>query len=150
VQGIQIFDTWGGILDEKAWRRFSLKYSSRVFEALADKGVPRIHYLQNGAHLLGSLKELPCEVLSVDWRQSLSEVRRIVGPRFALQGNLDPVLMTSNPETVRAAVKAFFDDFGTKEGLVVNLGHGITPDANLAAAKALVDAVKEFGPRIGQ
>jgi uroporphyrinogen decarboxylase len=150
VQGIQIFDTWGGILNEKDWRRFSLPYSTRVFEALASKNVPRIHYLQNGAHLLGALRELPCEVLSVDWRQPLLEVRRQVGDRFALQGNLDPALMVSDPATVRAAVKAFFDDIGAAPGIIVNLGHGITPDANLPAAKALVDAVKEFGPRSAQ
>ena len=150
VQGVQLFDTWGGILDEASWRRFSLPFAKRVFEALEDRGVPRIFYLQNGAHLLDSLKEMPCEVLSVDWRQPLSKVREAVGPKFALQGNLDPALMTTDPETIRAAVKAFFDELGSAQGIIVNLGHGITPDANVPAAQALVDAVKEFGPRAAQ
>ena len=147
VQGVQLFDTWGGILDEASWRRFSLPFAKRVFEALEDRGVPRIFYIQNGSHLLHSIKEMPCEVLSVDWRQSLSEVRRIVGPKFALQGNLDPALMTTDDATIRAAVKAFFDDLESTQGIVVNLGHGITPDATLPAAQALVNAVKEFGPK---
>jgi uroporphyrinogen decarboxylase len=147
VQGVQLFDTWGGILDEANWRRFSLPFAKRIFESLEDRGVPRIFYIQNGSHLLHSIKEMPCEVLSVDWRQSLSEVRRIVGPKFALQGNLDPALMTTDTETIRTAVKAFFDDLDSTQGIVVNLGHGITPDATLPAAQALVNAVKEFGPK---
>ena len=147
VQGVQLFDTWGGILSDKQWRRFSMPYARRVFESLEDLGVPRIFYIQNGAHLLASVKELPCEVLSVDWRQPLAQVRELVGSRFALQGNLDPALMTTDPETIRNAVRVFFDELGSAQGVIVNLGHGITPDASVPAAKALVDAVKEFGPK---
>lgn len=143
---IQLFDTWGGLLDADRWRRFSGRYSARALEHVADTGVPRIHYLLGGAHLLEEMAELPCEVLSVDWRVPLGEVRRRVGDRHALQGNLDPAALCTPGEVVVEETRRMLEEYGDQPGLVANLGHGVTPDASVDSARAFVDAVKRFGP----
>ncbi|TNF28383.1 MAG: uroporphyrinogen decarboxylase [Deltaproteobacteria bacterium] len=147
VDAVQIFDTWGGTMSLAEWRRFSLPYTARIMESLKDTGVPLVHYALGSAHLTEGLAELPCDVLSVDWREPLSLIREKTGGRFALQGNVEPGVLTCGDEHIYAAAKACLDDYGDAPGHIFNLGHGITPDVEVAAAKALVDAAKELGAR---
>ena len=80
AQALQLFDTWGGLLDLERWRAVALPPLRKIVDAL--KGtVPLIYYINGGAHLLPALAELPVDVLSVDWRLPLSEVRRRLGRR---------------------------------------------------------------------
>lgn len=147
VDAVQIFDTWGGTMSLADWRRFSQPYTTRIMEAIRDTGVPIIHYALGSAHLTPGLAELPCDVLSVDWREPLSLIREQTGGRFALQGNVEPGVLTCGDEQIWAAAEACLDDFGPHPGHIFNLGHGITPDVSVASAKALVDAAKELGAR---
>ena len=147
---IQLFDTWGGLLGLENWKRFSMPFAARVMEDLKDTGAPIIFYIQNGGHLWPALNQLPCDVLSVDWRQSLGQAKTLSGGRFALQGNLDPGLLRAPADVIRKHVRTALESYGPEPGLIVNLGHGITPDATPEAAKAFVQAVKEIGPEFGQ
>ena len=61
ADAVQIFDSWGGALAEPEWRRFSGRYTAMVMRDLADTGVPLIHYVNGGSHLLEATAELPCE-----------------------------------------------------------------------------------------
>jgi len=149
AEAIQLFDTWGGLLSVEQWKQFSGQYTARIFEGLKDTGVPLVHYVKDGAHLFDALAELPCDVLSVDWRVPLGHVREATGGRYALQGNIDPGVLRAGEDVIRGAVKQCLDSYGEGPGHVVNLGHGITPDVTVEAAKALVDAVKELGPNYG-
>ena len=66
-----------------------------------------------------------------------------MGDRVALQGNLDPAVLLTEPEVVRSEADKVLAGFGRGEGHVFNLGHGVsqhTPPENVAA---LVDAVHE-------
>ena len=145
ADAVQLFDTWGGALTEAQWRRFSGRYSQRVFEALADTGVPRIHFVQGGAHLLAATAEFSCEVLSVDWRQPLSQILEITGGRYALQGNMDPGVLRAPAPVIAQEVRAVMDSYGTGPGHIMNLGHGITPDVTVDAARAMVDTTQSYG-----
>ncbi|MGD2114209.1 MAG: uroporphyrinogen decarboxylase [Acidobacteriota bacterium] len=145
AQAVQLFDTWGGLLDQARWRAFAMPSVVRIAEALrsAHPDVPLIYYGKDTAHLLPALAELPVDVLSVDWRQPLSAVRRAVGDRV-LQGNLDPMALLSTPDVIERQVARLLDE-GSGGGHIVNLGHGIhktTPPEN---ARAFVEAVKRAG-----
>ena len=146
---VQLFDTWGGLLTEAQWRRFSLPYTARVLSELSDLDAPTIHFALDAAHLLDALAELPCQVLSVDWRQPLDLVAARVGDRFALQGNIDPAVLRAPRPVIERAVAETLEAWGSRPGLIVNLGHGITPDVTVEAARALVDAAKTLGFALG-
>ncbi len=145
ADAVQLFDTWGGMLTEAEWRTFSMPYTARIMEGIADLGAPILHYCLGSAHLTPALAELPCDVLSVDWRQSLSSIREATGGRYALQGNIEAGILRAEPHHIEAAAKACLDDYGTGPGHIVNLGHGITPDVSVAAAKHLVECVQRYG-----
>lgn len=149
VQVVQVFDTWGGLLDAERWNTWSRPYTQRVFEGLAETGVPLVHYVNGGSHLIEATDGLACDVLSVDWRVPLGEVRARTGGRYALQGNVDSAIMRAPFDVIRSEVRACLESYGNVPGHILNFGHGITPDATVDAARAMVDAAKEFGPAYG-
>lgn len=140
AQAIQLFDSWAGLLDEHDYRRFALPAVQTVMRGLKDLDVPRIYFAQNAAALLGAVREVEAEALGVDWRLPLDAVRRAVGERFVLQGNLDPARLMASPEAVRAATRGVLAAGGGRRH-VMNLGHGILPKTPLASVEALVDEV---------
>jgi uroporphyrinogen decarboxylase len=76
----------------------------------------------------------------------LSDARRAVGDRVALQGNLDPAALFESPEAIRAHVARVLESYGHAEGHVFNLGHGIQPGVDPDHVAALVAAVQELSP----
>ncbi|HYX23602.1 MAG TPA: uroporphyrinogen decarboxylase [Thermoanaerobaculia bacterium] len=144
AQALQLFDTWGGLLDLERWRAVAMPPLRKIVDALKGK-VPLIYYINGGSHLLPALAELPVDVLSVDWRQPLSQVRRALGPHGprVLQGNLDPAaLLAPIPEIERRTANLLREGSGGPH--VVNLGHGILPMIPVENAKAFVEAVKRL------
>ncbi|MGH9316479.1 MAG: uroporphyrinogen decarboxylase family protein, partial [Thermoanaerobaculia bacterium] len=81
------------------------------------------------------------DVLSVDWRVSLSEARRRV-PGKALQGNLDPGALLSTREEVSRRTRNLIAETGGT-GHIVNLGHGVLPETPIECAEAFFEAVRE-------
>jgi uroporphyrinogen decarboxylase len=149
AQALQLFDTWGGLLSAERWREVAAPSLIRVLEAVRAGApeVPLIYYVHGGAHLLEASAALPVEVLSVDWRMPLSEVRRRVGAQRVLQGNLDPAVLLGSVEDVEARTEAMLRD-GAGGGHVANLGHGIFKQTDPDHARAFVAAVKRLSPAI--
>jgi uroporphyrinogen decarboxylase len=149
ANAVQVFDTWGGILTEAEWQVFSKPYTQRVLQHVrAHSDAPTVHYALEAAHLVPSFGDLACDVLSVDWREPLSSVRARTGDRHAFQGNVEPGVMTASHAAIERAVKACLTDFGRRPGHILNLGHGITPDANVPAARHFVQVAQEAGRRL--
>ena len=66
---------------------------------------------------------------------------------MALQGNLNPNILTKSEVEIQQAVADVLADYGSSTGHVFNLGHGITPDIDPDKVKLLVDTVHEFSER---
>ncbi len=148
AQALQVFDSWGGILAPDAYREFSLQYLERIARELpradADEHTPLILFGRgNGLHL-GELANTGAEAIGVDWLIDLDEARRRTGTKVALQGNLDPAVLRTSPERIRAEAERVLHSYGKGPGHVFNLGHGITPDVPIEHVKVLVDAVHEL------
>ena len=158
AQALQLFDTWGGLLDAERYRAIALPPLLKVIDGLREtvgaspERAPLIYYINGGNHLMEVLRDLPVDVLSVDWRQPLSHVRRIVEadgrPAKTLQGNLDPAALLAPVPEIRSRVVALLAEGAAGSGRhVANLGHGILPMTPVDHARAFVDAVKEFSGR---
>ena len=150
AQGVQIFDTWGGALSYDAYREFSLQYMQRIVRGLKREHdgnrIPVILFSKGCNTQLEALADSGCDALGLDWTITLEEARKRVGEKVALQGNLDPSILLSNPSVIRAEAQKTLASFGHGEGHVFNLGHGITPDVDPENLGALLDAVREFSP----
>jgi uroporphyrinogen decarboxylase len=148
AQAVQIFDTWGGVLSGEMYAEFSLKYMQKIVAGLireADgRQVPVILFTKNGGQWLEQMAATGADALGLDWTTTLSDARARVGSQVALQGNMDPSVLYAPPERIRSEVKNLLADFGTGNGHVFNLGHGIHQFADPEHAKVFVDAVHEF------
>src|SRR5579872_6992702 len=136
---VQLFDTWVGELTLDQYREFELPATQLLIEELNAGDTPVILYAKASTHLLGAAVESGANVLSVDWRVDLATLRELVGPRIALQGNVDPcVLLGPEAEVRRAAREAVESSGGV--GHIRKLGHGILQQTPVENARAFVQA----------
>ncbi len=152
AQAVMVFDTWGGALSDRAFREFSLAYSSRVMDSLIrerdGRVVPRILFTKGGGQWLDAMAGAGADALGVDWQTDLAKARRDVGERVALQGNMDPMALFGTPESIQGEAAAVLDAYGKGPGHVFNLGHGVsqfTPPEHVAA---LVEAVHGYSRKL--
>jgi uroporphyrinogen decarboxylase len=145
-----VFDSWGGVLADGAFQRFSLVYVERVLEQLkrdADgRRVPQIVFTKGGGPWLEAIGGLGADVVGVDWTVHLGTARRRLGDGIAVQGNLDPNVLFAGPDAIRAEVAATLAAFHAgpaagANGHVFNLGHGISQHTPPDHVAVLVDAV---------
>jgi len=137
---VQLFDTWAGELSAEDYREWALPATARAIAGLRRGDSPVILYVNGSGHLLEAMATSGADVLSVDWRVSLAEVRRRL-PGQALQGNLDPAALGGTPEDVRRRTRSMILQTGGL-GHVANLGHGILPGARLECVEAFFDAAR--------
>jgi uroporphyrinogen decarboxylase len=143
VQVVQLFDSWMGDLGRSAYQRYVLPYSSRIFAALADSGVPTIHFGTGTVGLLEQMAAAGSDVVSVDWRVPLDEAWRRIGPDKGIQGNLDPAVLLAPMEVVEREASEILAAAAGRPGHVFNLGHGVLPDSPSDHLRRLVDLVHE-------
>jgi len=139
VDVIQVFDSWAGALSAADYARVVLPYSRRVFEEVS--GVPRIHFATGNPELLSLLADVPCEVVSVDWRIGLADAWSRVGDR-GIQGNLDPAVCLAPFEVVAPRARAILAEAAGRPGHVFNLGHGVLPGTDADTLARLADLVR--------
>jgi uroporphyrinogen decarboxylase len=150
AQAVQIFDTWGGALSSDAFREFSLPYLgdivSRLDREREGRRVPVILFCKGCNTQLKALAATGCDALGADWTITLEEARARVGQQVALQGNLDPAILLTNPEVIRRETLACLQSFGHGNGHVFNLGHGITPEVDPENLAVLLETVRTESP----
>ena len=114
-----------------------LPREQRLVRGLHEMGAKvRLHICGNITHLLPGIATLGVDVLDVDHMVDLRAVRKAVGPKAAIAGNLDPVsdVLRSTPEKIRAHVLSCYEQSGNP--FMVNAGCEIpsaTPAENLLA-----------------
>lgn len=140
ADAIQIFDSWGGIIAGPDYEAASLRWIRQIIAGLP-AGFPVILYAKGTAAQLMDQSFSGARVLSVDWTNDLRAVRRTLPPNVAVQGNLDPVLLNTSPEIVRAQAGRLLESMRGSSGHIFNLGHGILPGAKLECVEALVHTV---------
>ena len=145
VDAVMIFDTWGGLLSAAAYRRFSLAPMRAILAALNPapdgRAVPTIVFTKGGGVWLDEIASCGASGVGLDWTIDIAQARAAVGHRVALQGNLDPLVLLTDPATVAREAAAIVRAAGTAPGHIFNLGHGIVPGTPPDNVAALVEAV---------
>jgi len=158
AQAVMIFDTWGGVLGDGLFQKFSLAPMRWVHDALLrsrqedgiEKPVPSIVFTKGGGLWLEEIAAIGCDALGLDWTVNLGSARARVGQRVALQGNLDPMALMADPAQVQAQALRVLESFGLPQagvGHVFNLGHGISQFTDPEHVTALLEAVRDFSSK---
>lgn len=141
ASAIQLFDSWAGALSPPAYERYVLPHSRRVFEGVADTGVPRIHFGVGTGEILELMASADTDVMGIDWRVPLDHARRRLGQDAVLQGNLDPAVCLGPMGVVETEVADVLARNGGHPGHVFNLGHGVLPEIDPSVLEQVVELV---------
>ena len=146
AQCVQLFDSWAGCLGTDDYRRYVLPYIQEIISDLTP-GVPVINFATGNPALLPLLAEAGTRVVGVDWRVRLDDAWDTIGHDRAVQGNLDPLVLLADRDTIRSRVQDVLDQAGDRPGHIFNLGHGVLQQTPVENAIALVDAVHELSSK---
>ena len=145
ADAVMIFDTWGGLLTASAYRSFSLASMRAVLASLVPapngRAVPTIVFTKGGGQWLDDIAACGASAVGLDWTVDLADARRRFGAKVALQGNLDPLVLLADEDTVRREAAAVVRNAGPAPGHIFNLGHGVVPATSPANVAALVESV---------
>jgi uroporphyrinogen decarboxylase len=148
AQLVQLFDSWAGSLGADDYCRYVLPHTRAVIESIPPH-VPLIHFHTGNPTLLPYIKKAAGSrsnfVVGIDWRMRLDDAWQTIGYDTAIQGNLDPAVLLSNPDEIRRQARHILDQAAGRPGHIFNLGHGVLPQTPVENVIALVDAVRDTG-----
>jgi uroporphyrinogen decarboxylase len=135
---VQLFDTWCGELNLEDYENFALPAVQQVISGIDGK-VPVIYYTKASNHLMPAVARAGATVLSVDWRVDLASLRKTLGPKIALQGNVDPAILLGPTGKIREATQSALSALNGI-GHILNLGHGIFKQTPVENARLFIES----------
>lgn len=147
---VQLFDSWAGSLSAERYRA-SVAPSSAValqrVRALRTPGGERvrtIHFGVGTAELLRDMHAIGADVQGVDDRLPLDEASRRLGGDVPLQGNVDPAALGAGWDVLRAHTLDVVRRGFAAPAHILNLGHGVPPEADPEVLTRLVAFAHEL------
>jgi uroporphyrinogen decarboxylase len=142
---VQIFDSWSGMLSGQEYEEFVIKPTSYIVSNLKKEfpdrkiiGFPRgsgymyENYMKTtGIDAIGVDQFVPIDKM-VEWQK-----------KIVVQGNLDPVTLLSNKDTVKRKADEILSKM-SGNNFIFNLGHGILPNTKIENVEFLVNYVNEY------
>ena len=116
-------------------------HSQRALSHLRGSSVPIVHFGPGTGDYLDLMAGVGADAVGVDWRVQLDEAARRVGPDVALQGNIDPALLSVPWRILRAHVDDVLERGRSASAHVANLGHGAPPDADADVLARIVRVI---------
>ena len=138
---LQLFDSWAGVLSEAMYYEFSLKYISKICDALSPL-VPVTVFAKDAHYAVQKISETSCSSIGLDWTINPAIARSQAGSK-TLQGNADPCLLYADEKKIISETQTMLKAFG-KNRYICNLGHGLYPDLDKQKVKLFVDVVKDY------
>ena len=139
---VQIFDSWAGVLSEKQYYEFALKYINEIVKAIRPLA-PITVFAKDAHYAIKKIAETNCNIIGLDWTIDPKKARAEAGKNVTLQGNADPCLLYADEKTIMKETTEMLQAFG-KQRYICNLGHGLYPDIDKEKVKFFVDFVKGF------
>jgi uroporphyrinogen decarboxylase len=137
---IQLFDSWGGLLNPDDFETFSLQYMRQIIGAIKDE-TPTILFAKGAWSSIPEMVDTGTTGIGLDWCIRPETARTMAGYGVTLQGNFDPTRLLSPIPVIKQEVTRMLTRFGPGR-YIANLGHGILPNVPVDHAKAFVDTVK--------
>ncbi len=145
---VLLVDSWSGMLSRRDYREFALPAVSQVIDSLQSYRTPAILYVNGMNHLADLLAKTGAQVLGLDWRVDLEQMRTRIPENVSIQGNMDPAVLLGPPDQIREQAVEILSHGTLYRGHIFNLGAGILPDTPPESVQTLVDVVRDFDPRL--
>lgn len=142
----QLFDSWAGSLGLADYVQHVAPASGLALDHVRDLDAPLVHFGTGTSELLVAMRDVGVDVVGVDYRLPLDEANRRLGGTVALQGNIDPALLSAPWEVLEGHVRSVLEAGSTAPGHVVNLGHGVPPETDPDVLTRVVSLVHSVPP----
>jgi uroporphyrinogen decarboxylase len=145
VEGIFVLDDIVGFINEEHYKEFAHPYLQRICDAFPKDWVKLYH---NDAEVDACLDHLPdagFNVLNWGKQKDIREVKRRVGDRMVLMGNVNPleIAVRGDEDDVREATLDVLEG-AEGEGIILSVGGGTSPGMPRQNIRAMLDALAEF------
>jgi uroporphyrinogen decarboxylase len=145
VEGIFVLDDIVGFINEEHYKEFAHPYLQRICDAFPKDWVKLYH---NDAEVDACLDHLPdagFNVLNWGKQKDIREVKRRVGDRMVLMGNVNPleIAVRGDEDEVREATLDVLEG-AEGEGVILSVGGGTSPGMPRQNIRAMLDALAEF------
>jgi len=145
VEGIFILDDVVGMIGKRHYREFAHPYLKRICDAFPAGWVKLYHNDADVGACLDLLPDTGFNMLNWGKQRDIREVKRRVGQRMCLMGNVNPleIAVRGTPaEVKRATLDVLAGSEG--EGIVLSVGGGTSPGTPRASIVAMLEALEEF------
>ncbi|MBI1252054.1 MAG: uroporphyrinogen decarboxylase [Alphaproteobacteria bacterium] len=142
---LQIFESWAEGMPPPLFERAIVRPTQKLMARLRGLGVsvPVIGFPRGaGAQIAAYARATGVDAIGLDTSVDPAWAREALPSGMALQGNLDPLLLTLGGDALSHGADQVLAGFRGAPH-IFNLGHGITPDADPAHVAALVTRVKD-------
>lgn len=146
VDAVQIFDSWAGVLPERAFRRWCIDPAQKIVSCLKAEfpNVPVIGFPRGAGGLYSPYAtETGVDAVSLDTSVSPGWACSSLPQSCVLQGNLDPRLVVVGGSAMLDEAKFILDAFAGRP-FVFNLGHGFVPETPPENVAMLSDAIRAW------
>lgn len=143
VDCVQIFDSWASVCTSSNYFKQSLQWIQTIIDGLK-KPIPVILYAKGMNNCLKEQQKAGAKILSLDWTISLQDACAKTNNQCALQGNLDPQFLTTDPSTVKEEAETLLKMSESLNGYIFNLGHGMLPTAKIECVETLLETVTNY------
>ena len=135
---IQIFDSWGGLLDEK-YEELSLTYINQIASSI-EKNIPVILYTR-GKLIDDIINLTSIKCFNLDTSDSIDNH---IDKDITIQGNFDPKNFHADNEALKEMAQTVWTRYKDKQNYVFNLGSGLTPDVNPEKVEYFLNQLSSF------
>ena len=144
---LMIFDTWSSMIPDKYWVQFGIEPIKYIVNKLRKKNIncPIIGLpFKSGEMLIQYSYESLVDIISIDWKTNLQWVLENINRKIITQGNLDPVLLSSdNMLAIKNEVYRILNI--TQERChIFNVGHGLTPEVKIENVKYAIKLIDNY------
>ena len=141
---VKLFDTWAGRLDGTDFDEFVAEPNLRIIGSLKSKfpDVPIILFPRGSGERYADFVDAgSVDCLAIDQTVNSDWAAERLQPTACVQGNLDPSLLVSGGRALVDETRRIVESLSGGPH-VFNLGHGITPDAQIENVELMVDTVR--------
>jgi uroporphyrinogen decarboxylase len=146
---IQLFDSWAGVLSEQEFHEWVIE-PTRTIVASLKKNFPQVPVIgfprQAGTKYLDYALGTKVDMVSIDSSVSLEWARRELLAVCGVQGNLDPLLLAQDKDSMlhqaQRIISMLSNASFSNNPFIFNLGHGILPHTPVEHVQSLCDLIK--------
>ena len=144
---LMIFDTWSNMIPDRYWVQLGIKPINMIVNMLRKKNIncPIIGFpFKSGEMLIQYSYESLADIISIDWKTNLDWALKNINQSVITQGNIDPVLLSSdNLLGIKDEVNRILD-ISQKRCHIFNVGHGITPEVKINNVQYVINLIENY------